>query len=157
MVNRGSRRDALPFTGIYVFMNEEKPLLQATEPLWTKMEVYRSLTKQWEELEEEEKNVYERKADYERRSKARLARLRQRRKGEKMAKLGPTVSPYAIFVRQQHGELKESNPELTLCERTKMISETWKRMNDDERTPFVNKAKRETHHARKAFENESDE
>jgi hypothetical protein len=54
------------------------------------------------------------------------------------------VSAYSVFSRDRQESLKQSNPELTLSDRTAQISAEWKKMLSADKIPFLNAAKRET-------------
>lgn len=146
--SRRSRTKSIPITGLSIFIAETKPLLEETHPQLTKMDIFKLLHEQWDELAPDLRAKYERKADYGRRTEARRA-FYDKKKGKNDDNGGSIISAYSVFLKKRHEEIKETNPEMTLTERAKSIAAEWKSMSRDDRSPFVNLAKRETRKMRK--------
>jgi hypothetical protein len=104
-----------------------------------KLELFNSLNQQWEALDEPMKLQYERKADYIRRAEARKERHSKSAEPEQAP-----VRGYAIFVKERHASLKQTNPEMTVSGRSSKIADEWKGMSKLEKLAFINMAKRET-------------
>ena len=146
--SRRNRTKTLPITALSIFIAETKPLLEETHPQLTKMDIFKLLHEQWDELAPDLRAKYERKADYGRRTEARRA-FYDKKKGKNDDNGGSIISAYSVFLKKRHEEIKETNPEMTLTERAKSIAAEWKSMSRDDRSPFVNLAKRETRKMRK--------
>lgn len=144
----GERTKSIPITGLSLFIAEKKPELEAKESHLTKMEIFKCLNDQWATLEQDVKQSYERRADYSRRTEARR-QCYERRKAKTPNRSRSTISAYSIFLKQRQEELKKSNPELTLSERTRMIAKEWNDTPKSDKVPYVNSAKRETRKMRK--------
>jgi hypothetical protein len=110
------------------------------------------LNSQWAQLDEAIKDKYERRADYSRRTESRLTLLAKRKKcsGANESK----VPAYSIFVRQKHEQFKQSNPEMTVSDRSRAISELWEHLSNSDKIPFINAAKRETRKMRRISDEE---
>lgn len=136
-----NRMRNIPATAAALFIADQKVALLRDEPDMSKLDVYRTLNNKWAEADDEIRKVYERKADYERRKEARNARMKGRNR-ETVIRRSLAVCAYAVFVKQEHETLKESNPEMALYERTREIAVRWKSMSEEDRAPFVKEAKR---------------
>lgn len=144
----GQRTKSIPITGLSLFIAEKKPELESSDLHLTKMEIFKSLHDQWATLDQDVKQSYERRADYSRRTEARR-KCFERRKEKTPNRSKSTISAYSIFLTKRQEELKKSNPELTLSERTRMIAKEWSETPKNDRVPYVNMAKRETRKMRK--------
>lgn len=144
---RKRKTKVIPITGLSLFIAETKPIVEAEQPELTKMEVCKFLNEQWEELDDDIRKGYEKRADYDRRTEARREFYQKKKKTRNRMK--GAISAYSVFLKARHAALKESNPEMTLSERTKTIAGEWNSMSKEDRIPFVNLAKRETRKIRK--------
>jgi hypothetical protein len=115
----------------------------------TRLEIFALMNDQWAALDKATKCVYERRADY-----ARRVESRRRRSGEREPSTCAKVSAYSVFVNRSHEMLKESNPEMSVGERSTAIAALWAKMSFADRVPFVNEAKRQTRKLRKASDDE---
>jgi hypothetical protein len=138
---------SIPITGLSLFVVEQRPALEAQHLELAKLEVFRLLNHQWEQLDDATRAGYERKADYSRRS-----RSRQESTAKKKTRFDTStskVSPYSMFLRSQHNLLKQISPELSVTERSREIAAEWANMSERQKMPYVNEAKRETRKLRK--------
>jgi hypothetical protein len=54
-----------------------------------------------------------------------------------------------MFVKSRHEALKQTDPDLSVTERSQQIAQQWRAMPERQKMPFVNEAKRETRKMRK--------
>jgi hypothetical protein len=128
----------IPITGISIFLEEQKAEAAKTHPELTKVQLLAYLNDQWRTLDDASRSHFMRKADYSRRIESRN---RHRRSG---ASQKCKVTPYHVFVREQHEALKLTDPELTLSGRIQVIASAWRAMTSADKAAFINAAKRET-------------
>ena len=146
---RGKRTKSIPITGLSIFIAEMKPTLELSHPQLTKMDIFKLLHEQWDELDPEIRAKYEKRADYGRRTEARRQFYQKKKLKTEEDDNSSKISPYSVFLKMRHMEIKETNPDLTLTERVKSIAAEWNAMSRVDRLPFVNLAKRETRKIRK--------
>ena len=136
-----------------IFVDVYKPIYMEQNPNESKMEIYKMLKAKWESFDEDDKKVYITKALNHKRSVTRLKSIHP--KNQNKQKL--TISPYSIFVEEQHNELKKTNPDMSLLERTKLISAIWKGMSHIEKATYINAAKRKNRYLRKSANEEEED
>jgi hypothetical protein len=136
----------IPITGLSLFVSEAKPSLEADIPGLGKLEVFRILNQQWDELENEKKLEWEKRADYCRRTEAR--RLSKTDRVDILEDQPSAITGYSIYLRERHNTLKKTNPEMTLSNRAQQIQSEWSSMTAEQKRVFINIAKRETRRVR---------
>ena len=153
---RAKPTKSIPITGLSLYVDEQKKIMEAEYPELTRMDIYKMLHAQWDEMDPDSRAKYERRADYVRRTEARKEFYQKKkvRSGD-----GPlrAISAFSMFLKKRHIEIKECNPELTLTERVKHIGAEWNSMSRADKQPFVNMAKRETRKIRKGASDEAEE
>lgn len=97
-------------------------------------EIMKVLGERWKALSEEDKAMFNKLAMED---KQRYAT----EKPEKQTPLKKNVSAYVHFSNAIRGTLKESNPNLTFAEFSKLISEKWKNSTSDEKEIYTKLAK----------------
>jgi hypothetical protein len=142
----------VPVSGISIFLREKKPDFEASHSDLTRLQVFNAMNEQWTNLDPNMKLLYERKADYLRRSEARKATAANTE--DTLDSTRAKITSYSIFVRERHHSLKEEHPELSLSQRTAEITAEWGRMTPDQKRTFVINAKRETRKFRRISDEE---
>ncbi|EAY03664.1 HMG box family protein [Trichomonas vaginalis G3] len=126
--------------GYSVFLQETKAKLILFDPNLTKLEIYNKAADLWH------KQPTKAKMEYRRKSRLRLPRKKKSDGSD--SELGfdneakpKRISAYSVFVNEKQQELKLTNPDLTLIERSKLIKEIWNSMSKMERSHYENRAK----------------
>jgi hypothetical protein len=136
------KSNVIPITGLSLFAAEKKTSIEADWPDLTKLEVFTMINQRWDELDNETKLQYERKADYARRTETRRISLTKRK--DDSVENASMITPYSVFLRTRHHELKKSNPGMTVTQRAEQIKSEWSSMSREQKISFINMAKRET-------------
>jgi hypothetical protein len=145
---------SIPITGRSIFISERKTQIESDNSEMTKLEIFRMLGDQWDQMDGTTRSKYEKKADYLRRTESRKTSFaRKHKKDGNEAR----ISAFSIFTRERHEVLKKENPELTLTDRGRLISNEWKLMSKLDKIPFINVAKRETRSIRRSLPSEDSE
>jgi hypothetical protein len=150
----GCKTASIPITGRSVFISERKTQIESDNPGMTKLELFRILGAQWDQMDDTNRANYEKKADYLRRTVSRTSSAA--RKADAREKQ-PKISAFYVFTQEQHERLKQTQPELTVTDRATMIANLWNAMSKFDKIPFVNAAKRETRTLRRRFPEEESE
>ncbi|OHT17295.1 HMG box family protein [Tritrichomonas foetus] len=147
--------DCLKVSPWSIFVEIYKPIFTDMFPNESKMEIYKHLVNKWEQFDDSDKKAYVDKANFKNRAVVRLNNIAHKKNKPDRK----TVSPYSLFVAEKHQVLKNQQPEMSLIERTKLISQMWKGLTLDEKRPYMNMAKRKTRLMQKqssGSENEDD-
>jgi hypothetical protein len=151
---RKPKTHSIPITGLFLFVSETKAEVEGQNPGLTRLEIFTMLNSRWAQLDAATREKYERKADYSRRTESRRKLLAHRK--ESRGSPRQHVSAYSVFLRRQHEQLKQTDPDLTVSQRAQTIGELWRTMPKSDKIPFVNEAKRETRKLRKVAIDEDD-
>jgi hypothetical protein len=135
---QGARSRSIPITGVSLFIAERKLKAGQDHADLTKVQLFSLLNDEWNALDNQTKEAYERRADYSRRIESRRAHRSTNRSDQSR------VSPYSVFTRDRHESLKKTSPEMTVGDRAQLIAVEWKSMAAADKIPFINAAKRET-------------
>ena len=126
-------------------------------PQASSMEIVKRLHDIWDNMTEEEMQLYSQKAENKRRTYVRLTKVKKD-PDDLVVSGKKRVTPYAVFLQRKHVQLKESCPDMSLSERTRTIAEMWKALPKDEKISYINQSKRETRKMQKpSFEEEDSE
>jgi hypothetical protein len=150
----GRKTLSIPITGRSLFISEAKTPIESDNPDITRLELFRVLGAQWDQMDDTERAKYEKKADYLRRTMSRTGSSAHK---DDTAERRPKISAFSVFTREQHELLKQSQPELTVTDRASMIAGLWKAMSKSDKIPFINAAKRETRSIRRPLPEEESE
>ncbi|EAY16796.1 HMG box family protein [Trichomonas vaginalis G3] len=121
------------------FLTQFSEELKMSNPDISKRELYKAASDAWGQKSDQEKDQY-RKPKKKGRSK-KIESSDDSSDAFQKENIKKHISAYSVFVNEKQKELKESNPYLTLLERTKIISEMWTSLDKDAKTIYNNKAK----------------
>lgn len=55
---------------------------------------------------------------------------------EDQAKVKRPMSSYFLFMNDRRNKFKEDNPDMTMCQITKALTEVWKKLTDEEKKKY---------------------
>ena len=135
-----SKRKLDVSSGWHTYFDATKTQILQNSPDLTKRELYSIVSKMWEEEPNDQRLIY-----------SRMEKRHSRRKKEsdesdsdsgfENEKRKHHISAHSVYVNEKQKELQLTNPELTLLERTKIISMQWKKLGYREKLIYENKAK----------------
>ena len=140
-----------PCSAYFQFMNERRAGFKEKNPDMSMCQITKGLTEVWRALTEDEKKKYDElaaadKVRYEREvaeqggsvasSKKSKASKSTDVSGSGGAPPKRGLSSYLFFCNDKRKELKEQNPEFSMTDMTKALSEAWKKLDENQKTRF---------------------
>jgi hypothetical protein len=136
-----------PHSKFYFFGQEERPKIKAENPEMPTKEVTKELSKRWNEVEDMSHWEYLVQKDilrFEEQMKA--AKLTYEDFNMKKKKLVDPNMPkrpvngYFLFASEQRGNIKQTHPNANIKEVRAMLADNWKKLSDDEKKKYNDKA-----------------
>lgn len=132
-----------PCSAYFQFMNDRRAGFKEKNPDMTMCQITKGLTEVWKSLSEDERKKYDQlaaadKLRYEKEvaeqggtgsKKSKASKSTDASEG-KGAPPKRGLSSYLFFCNDKRKELKESNPEMSMTEQTKAMSEAWKKLDE---------------------------
>ena len=144
MSGSGRRKKRAPDidSGWSKYSEEKKKDILEKNPDLSKRELYATLSQMWN------MEPYEARLAYSRKEKRHNRRKNASDDSDSDSdsvfdneKLKKHVSSHSVFVSEKQRELRETQPDLTLIERTKLINMQWKELSFSDKLIYENKAK----------------
>jgi len=143
-----------PLSAYMFFCAEKRAEVKAANPQMSFAELGKKLGSMWQELDEGSKKPYIKqnekdKARYEKEKEdfpeeeGEESGKKKKTKGSKKKKDGPkpAKSAYLFFCEDERARLKKEDPSLGFQELGKKMGENWKGLSDEDKAPYVAKAK----------------
>ena len=62
---------------------------------------------------------------------------------EDSAKIKRPMSSYFLFMNDRRNKFKDDNPDMTMCQITKALTEVWKKLTDEEKKKYEDQANKD--------------
>lgn len=124
-----------PISAYVFYCSKNRTLIKNENPDATFKEVMQLVDQKWKNLDDPERKEY---LDLAAEDKKRYAQQSQKPEKKVAAKRPPTA--YLLFSQSIRQSIKSAHPGLTIGEVSKKISESWKALSEEERTPFLEQA-----------------
>jgi hypothetical protein len=159
-VGKGGKRIVVTadpkITAWSVFVEEMKPQIMKTKGEISKQQLFEELRAEWNQQNEGERSGYENQAE----KKTIIAK--RHRKQPQFTNLSDShrktkqISGYSLFVADKQIDVKITHLNYTLSERTKIVSQHWRTLSENEKYFYQNKAKCENRNQRKVTSDRED-
>lgn len=73
----------------------------------------------------------------------KLNKSNKKKSDDEFSKIKKPKNPYMIFCDENRNDIKENNPDIKFGEISKILSEKWKKINENEKKQFIEKSEKD--------------